>query len=165
MLTVDTHHIGGWVCPLCGDKYKEQYANVWDCADRQLEEFLEWCSQQSFYENTLFVIAGDHCSMDPEFYKDFPCDKHTGETVRKVYNAYINSERDPKCEKNRKFVTMDLFPTTLAAMGVEIEGDRLGLGTNLFSDRETLSEQYGYEYVFNELNKKSEFYNEKILYP
>ena len=28
---------------------------------------------------------------------------------------------------------MDLFPSILAAMGYEIEGNRLGLGTNLFS--------------------------------
>ena len=28
MLTVDTHHIGGWVCPLCRDDYEEQYGNV-----------------------------------------------------------------------------------------------------------------------------------------
>ena len=36
---------------------------------------------------------------------------------------------------------MDLFPTTLGALGAQIEGERLGLGTNLFSNRETLSEE------------------------
>ena len=38
---------------------------------------------------------------------------------------------------------MDLFQTTLAAMGTKIDGDRLGLGTNLYSDKETLAERYG----------------------
>ena len=35
---------------------------------------------------------------------------------------------------------MDMFPTTLASLGAVIDGDRLGLGTNLFSDKPTLAE-------------------------
>ena len=56
-----------------------------------------------------------------------------------------------------------MFPTTLAAMGVEIEGERLGLGTNLFSDRMTLAEQYGRETFESEIRKKSDFYNVQFL--
>lgn len=37
---------------------------------------------------------------------------------------------------------MDLFPTTLVAMGAKFKGDRLGIGTNLFSDKKTLTEKY-----------------------
>ena len=59
---------------------------------------------------------------------------------------------------------MDLFPTTLAAMGVEIEGDRLGLGTNLFSDRDTILDEFGQEEVISQLNMKSEFYDNELLY-
>ena len=58
---------------------------------------------------------------------------------------------------------MDFFPTVLAAMGARIEGERLGLGTNLFSDVPTLSEEMGYERFFEELNKKSIFYDQKLL--
>ena len=42
---------------------------------------------------------------------------------------------------------MDMFPTTLAVLGVDIDGDRLGLGANLYADKETLAEKYGYEYI------------------
>ena len=59
--------------------------------------------------------------------------------------------------------SFDIFPTTLSALGATWEGDRLGLGTNLFSDEKTIFEEYGYEYVNNELKKKSSFYNKKIL--
>ena len=52
---------------------------------------------------------------------------------------------------------MDNFPTTLAAMGVKIEGNRLGLGTNLFSEELTLMESVGEEELKAELKKKSEF--------
>jgi phosphoglycerol transferase len=60
---------------------------------------------------------------------------------------------------------MDFFPTILASIGVSIEGDRLGLGTNLFSERKTLLEEYGYNYLYQELRKKSNFYNQELLYP
>ena len=59
---------------------------------------------------------------------------------------------------------MDLFPTTLASMGAKIEGDILGIGTNLFSDKQTLAEIYGIEKLREELTKNSQFYNKKILY-
>lgn len=165
MLTVDTHHQDGFVCELCQNNYAGQYENVWACASRQLDEFLNWIKQQDFYENTTVVITGDHCSMDTDFYSDIVYNKHEGATERKVYNAFINSAVEPMKEKNRKFTTLDIFPSILAGLGARIDGDRLGLGTNLFSDRETLSEEYGYDIFFQELNKKSSFYNNQILYP
>ena len=164
MLTVDTHHISGYVCEFCENEHDVQYGNVWSCASRQLNDFVEWIKAQDFYENTTVVICGDHCSMDPNFYGELKYDKHHGETTRKVYNAIINAPIEPVKEKNRLFTTMDMFPTVLASLGVEIQGDRLNLGTNLFSEKETLAEQYGYEYLFEELNKKSVFYNKELLY-
>ena len=68
-----------------------------------------------------------------------------------------------KYNKNREFSTLDMFPTTLASLGVKIKGDRLGLGTNLFSGKETLIEKYGYDYVNEEVLKEAEFYNNKLL--
>ena len=65
---------------------------------------------------------------------------------------------------HRKFSTMDMFPTILDSIGIKIEGNRLGLGTNLFSEEKTLAELYGYDYLFQELKKKSNFYNKKLLF-
>ena len=50
MLTVDTHHVSGYVCDLCGKKYNEQTANVVSCADKQLGNFIEWCKKQEFFK-------------------------------------------------------------------------------------------------------------------
>ena len=44
-----------------------------------------------------------------------------------------------------------------------MEGERLGLGTNLFSGEPTLIEKYGYEYVHDELEKRSIYYNKHLL--
>ena len=57
---------------------------------------------------------------------------------------------------------MDLFPTTLASLGVKIEGNRLGLGTNLFSDTPTLMEKLGIEQFNLEVSKRSSYYDDKI---
>lgn len=65
--------------------------------------------------------------------------------------------------KNRLFTTMDMYPTTLTALGADIDGDRLGMGTNLCSDKKTILERYGYEYINKELQKKSKFYDNYIL--
>ena len=70
--------------------------------------------------------------------------------------------------KNRVFTSLDIFPTTLAAMGFEIEGDRLGLGTNLFSSRPTLCEEYGegkagYDIFDEEVKKNSDYYRENFI--
>lgn len=160
MLTVDTHHVGGYKCELCGDEYSENYENVFSCASKQAAEFVEWLSEQDFFENTTIVITGDHCSMDAEYMSRNISDDYE----RRIYNCFINSAAEPVKEKERVFSQFDMFPTTLAAMGVKIEGDRLGLGVNLFSKSKTLAEKYGFE-VFNEyLQQKSKMYDSEFLY-
>ncbi len=165
LLTVDTHQPDGYVCSLCGNEQDSQYGNVWSCASRQVAEFVSWVEEQDFYPNTTVVILGDHCSMNKNFYGFYTADKHHGSTVRKVYNAFLNPVKEPVAEKYRMFTTMDFFPSILSSLGAKIPGGRLGLGTDLFSGDSTLAEQFGYEELFYELNQKSKFYNEVILYP
>ena len=45
-------------------------------------------------------------------------------------------------------------------MGAQIEGDRLGLGTNLFSDKPTLLDEYGYTALRKMMDRQSEVYYE-----
>ena len=156
MLTVDTHHIGGYKCDLCVDEHEEQYENVISCGSRQVYKFVQWIMGQDFYENTTIVITGDHCSMDKGYFS-----RNVDEGYqRHVYNCFINAAASPFTTQNRQFCAMDMFPTTLAAMGCTIEGERLGLGTNLFSGRRTLMEEMGYTKLCTELSKKSEYYSE-----
>ena len=150
-LTVDTHFEDGYVCDKCDDRFgNNQYANVMACSSKQVAEFVEWVQQQDFYENTTIVISGDHPTMDSDF-----CEDVDESYTRKVYTAYINGGKS-ELSNARNYTTMDAFPTTLAAIGVEIEGNRLGLGTNLFSSEQTLTERFGIEKEEKELNKQSE---------
>ena len=153
LLTADTHFEDGYVCELCGTEYGDnQYANVLACSSNQVSEFVSWIQQQDFYDNTTIVISGDHLTMDSDFCEDIDSDYD-----RKVYTAYINSAVEPENpEQKREYSTFDNFPTTLASLGVQIQGERLGLGTNLFSGEKTLIEQYGVDQMNNELMKKSD---------
>ncbi len=152
MLTVDTHFEDGWKCKDCPDTFEgNKYANVMSCSSSKVAELIDWIQQQPWYENTTIVVTGDHPTMDSDFCKDVP------ETyARKVYTAYINSAVEPEMNEYREFTTFDDFPTILASIGAKIDGEKLGLGTNLFSSELTLSEEYGNTVLAEEVQKNSE---------
>ena len=54
-----------------------------------------------------------------------------------------------------------MFPTTLASLDAQIQGDKLGLGVNLFSSRETLTESFGQERIQTEMSSRLEFFQSK----
>ena len=158
MLTVDTHHIGGYQCAYCQGEYEESYEQSISCSSRQVLEFVRWLQAQPFYENTTVIITGDHLSMDNGYFQ-----RNVDEGYqRMVYNCILNSAAESGHTQNREYCAVDLFPTTLAAMGCTIEGDRLGLGTNLFSNLPTLAERWGYEKFNSELSKASDYYIENF---
>ncbi|MDD6422706.1 MAG: sulfatase-like hydrolase/transferase, partial [Intestinibaculum porci] len=149
MLTVDTHFPTGYWDRNCRSQFPTKYENVMACSSRQVSAFIKWCQTQSWYKDTTIVISGDHPTMNATIQKGTPWDQ------RLVYTCYINSAVKRDSITRRNFSTQDNFPTTLAAMGVQIQGNRLGLGTNLFSNEKTLLEKYGFNYVDNELKKRS----------
>ena len=157
LLTVDTHHSEGYICELCDAEYKEQYANVISCADKQITEFLGWLEEQTWYEDTIIVLQGDHRSMNSNFWDDLP-EKYD----RGIYNCFVNTDKIVKSEQ-KIATTLDMFPTTLSAMGVEIPGDRLGLGTDLFSETLTLAEEMGKWNFYRETSKYSKYYNNEFI--
>ena len=153
MLTVDTHYPDGYTCRLCKDTYESSYANAIACSDVQVSSFLDWCREQDWYADTVIVVSGDHPTM-----ASF-CDGAPADYVRKVYTAYLNPAKEPQRDEWREYATVDNFPTTLSAMGADIEGGRLGLGCDLFSSEDTLTEQYGREKIDEELSRTSEWMN------
>lgn len=159
LLTADTHFEDGYLSKNAEQKYDTQYENVFAYSSKSVCKFIEWIKEQDFYDNTTIVVVGDHLGMQSEFY-----DKHLeNEYIRTVYNTFINPAIPEANSKNRLFSTLDIFPTVLASIGAKIEGERLGLGTNLFSGKETLMEQIGYDKLCNELAKRSTYYNKFLL--
>lgn len=157
MLTVATHFEDGYKCDQCDEEQygDDHYGMVIDCASDRVTEFVNWIKQQPFYENTTVILSGDHLTMDSDF-----CENIDKDYQRSTYNAILNSPITPVKEKNRVFTTMDMFPTTVASLGAVIDGDRLGLGTNLFSGKETLAEQLGFDELNHQLSMSSHFFDE-----
>jgi phosphoglycerol transferase len=153
LITIDTHFIDGFVSDYSETKYKVRYENAYSTTSKLISEFINWLKAQDYYDNTTIVIAGDHLTMQSNIFKD----KKT--TNRYVYNCIINP-RDKVANYNNRIITaLDSYPTIVYSIGGNIEGNRLGLGVNLFSNQKTLSEKYNFEYIFKELKKKSKFYD------
>lgn len=153
LLTVDSHFQDGYTDPTCPQLYDVAYANALNCSDTIVSNFINWIQQQDFYENTTILVTGDHLTMNSEF--------GSVQEDRSLYHTIINGENLGE-SKARMFSAVDWFPTSLHLLGADIEGDRLGFGTNLFSDKPTYLEQFGFEF-FNELGKKSDYYTNNIL--
>lgn len=157
MLTADTHFPNGYLCEDCGNEFEQQYENVIACSSKRVYEFVRWLQAQPFYENTTIVITGDHATMDNAYISK----NVEPDYMRSQYNCFINAVSTPEVTQNRASTVFDMFPTTLAAMGCTMDGDRLGLGTNLYSRRETVLETYGSrELLSHQLAQNSVYYTD-----
>ncbi|WP_438716818.1 LTA synthase family protein [Enterococcus sp. AZ109] len=158
MLTADTHFEDGLMTENTPQIFDDQYSNVIHYADGMVREFIEWIKIQPFFENTTIIVCGDHLTMDSDFFVDVSEDYE-----RSVFNLILNSGKNDFNNKNRLFSAVDMYPTTLAALGAEIPNDRLGLGTNLFSNSKTIIEELGYDELYTELSKRSKYYENNII--
>ena len=147
LMTLDTHVPNGYLCPDCPDAFEDPYENVYACASAQAAAFVRWLQEQPFYENTTVIICGDHLTMDNAYIQRSGLEN----ARRRVYNCVINGMAQTDNTKNRIFTPMDMYPTTLAALGCRIEGERLGLGTNLYSNVPTLAEKMGVDTLNREI--------------
>ena len=162
METADTHAPEGYLSPNAEKKFPDQYSNTIYYSQAEAVKFIRWIQSQPFYDNTTIFIIGDHLTMAScisEKVKDYQ---------RTCFNLVLNPAEDlrnlPESRfRNRQWASFDMFPTMLAGIGVGIDSNRLGIGTNLFSDEKTLFETYGVDEVNDSLTQKSEFYNKNIL--
>ena len=161
MLTVATHFEDGYKCDECDEKQygDDHYGMVIDCSSSRVSEFIDWIKEQPFYENTTIILSGDHLTMDAAYSDSVDEDFH-----RTDFNVIINAAVEAENPHDRVFCALDLFPTTLAALGVEIPGNRLGLGANLFSDEPTLCESMGTEELADQIKQTNNYYNKHFLY-
>jgi len=155
--TIDAHSPNGYVCEHCEDFYEDEYYNVVRCQSKLIYNFVEWCKTQDWYLNTTIIIVGDHPTMAESHLENIDEDYE-----RTTYNCFINAKASINNTKNRLFTRMDMYPTILAALGFEIEGNKLALGTNLFSDICTNTEDYGIDFIRTETAKRNKEFEEYI---
>ena len=145
-----THHFEVSECTYQFGKQKN-IENVISCADHQISQFIAWIQQQSFYKDSVVVVLGDHLTMNKRFTKDMD---------RKPLNIFINSPQKTARSKNRIFTPFDIYPTIIESMGIDISGHRLGLGTSLYSNIPTLTEEkISVQEMDVDVRKKSKLYD------
>jgi len=159
MATIDTHF--GNATPNSQKLFPTETENTIYHASSMAGQFLEWVRKQPFGENTTVVFIGDHLMMkvggrkDPAsrtFFRDAPINS------RFMFNAFVNARKKAP-DRMRHFTQVDIFPTLVESLGYEIKGGRLGLGTSLFSGRETLLEALGTDELDSQLRKKNLLYD------
>lgn len=168
ILTVDTHYPKGYLCDLCDMKNydpRHPMKSIIPCSDRQINDFINWAKEQDWYENTTIVITGDHLFMQPlngfNTFDELSVSEFVAPSQKRQWvDIFINSRVKPSKEKFRKFSSYDMYPSILASLGCKIEGDRLGFGVSLFSDKKTLYEIYGEKIINDEISKKTVEYEE-----
>ena len=163
MLTVDTHFPDGYKCGLCQENHTEKIENVFECADRQLESFIEWAKTQSWFNNTTIVITGDHNYLDALLNNFITRNSDLGKKEISESRRFLDIIINPVPELNgvnqiRKFSSFDVMPTVLEALGNKIEGKGIYLGRSLFSEEPTLVEKYDALFVENETMTKNTVY-------
>ncbi|MGV9189335.1 sulfatase-like hydrolase/transferase [Arcanobacterium canis] len=155
----DTHFPDGYLSPKMKERpFKTQYENVIYYSQEQTVKLVEWIQSQPWAQDTTIVITGDHRSMDKNFFKTWDKD-YNRTVVNVILNPVQGTNLPPSITQNRLYGSYDFYPTILAAIGAHIEGERLGLGTNLFSGVPTLLEKDGVAHLNEEFAKRSNFYD------
>lgn len=148
--TIDTHSPDGFYDPDCikiteENNKDERLKAAARCVSREVKKFVDTLKTKNFYDNTSIVIFGDHLFMGTRLVKGF--------NDRKWVNIFINPAKTPVTEEKRLFSDIDMFPTILSSINFTIDGDRLGLGTDLFSNKKTLVERIGLDSLNKEIKK------------
>ncbi|MFQ7171670.1 MAG: hypothetical protein ACLRQF_05930 [Thomasclavelia ramosa] len=122
MATIDCHTTDGIKCSLCPNTYSNRYENIYACQSKQVNNFISWCKEQSWFANTTIVLVGDHNTMAVKYTKDIPADY-----VRTTYNCFINSKvsRNTKTDSS----VIECFQI-ITAMGFKVDGNN-SFSTNL----------------------------------
>ncbi|SMP40156.1 phosphoglycerol transferase [Fibrobacter sp. UWB10] len=150
--TIDTHAPSGLYDPDCikinDEKNEDERLKASArCVSRELNKFLDTLRTKAFYGNTSIVVFGDHLFPGNRLVK--------GATDRKWVNFFINPSKVPVSNENRLYSDIDMFPTILSSINFNIDGERLGFGTDLFGGKKTLIECIGLDSLNKEIRKMS----------
>jgi phosphoglycerol transferase len=151
LLTVDTHHPEGHVSKYCARRGVQSFEELVKCTSDQIKEFVTFMKQNDYLTDTNVVIIGDHLAMNNSVSQ-----KLNAAPERHIFNSFI-SDMQPK--RNREeIVHFDLFPTILEFIGIDVVGNRLGLGFSGFHGLEDQPSSNRLEEMENSLLNSSDTY-------
>lgn len=119
-----------------------------ECSAWLARDLIERLETEGLLDNTLVVVLSDHLTMRVSVWDQL--------TALDRDNTLIMLGDDIQPQRIRRDATMlDVFPTLLDALGFHLDGGRAGLGTSLFSDRQTLVEAHGIEILNERLQEET----------
>ena len=161
MTTIDTHQPYGYLDDSCKAVLKEidivvnepnHFPEALRCASIQLETFVNWMKEQSWFENTVVFVMGDHVQPNLSSKAGIP----QSDTLYWT-NFVINTRLDSGIayQRGRIYSSLDMFPTILESMGYELENHAVALGRSLYDSSPTLLEKYGRKTMDSLLRERS----------
>ena len=150
--TLDTHFPNGYVNEGCSVKYGDTRDSI-KCSEKIIYDFVRWCQQQDFWDNTIIVLVGDHLMMTSSDIADL-LDEYP---KREIYNVVL--EKNSEAKTIFKPYSMLDWSATVADKAGIISSDNFGLGISLFRKEKTLIEKLGAINFEEELLKNSSMYN------
>lgn len=160
MLTVDTHQPEGFLDDSCVAQFnvnEGKLPRVLRCTSRQLFDFLQWAKKQSWYNNTVISVMGDHAMpmLSPK--------ANVSSTDSLYWINFIVNSKIQGPVRERRYSSLDVFPTLLESMGFVLENRGIALGRSLYSDSLTMLELYGHHTLDSLLRVRSIQYD-KFLF-
>ena len=149
LFSLDTHTPSHYIDPQCPQKFHD-IRDAYLCTDSIVNEFIGWLKTTPYWQNTTVVILGDHLLPTRMYTKGHP--------KRRVLNVFLNLPEDLKISSNRNISGLDIAPTLLESVGINLPAHAFGLGRSLFAEEPTLFETFGKD-INLKLIQNSEIYN------
>lgn len=140
ILTVGPHGPLGYLSKACRtggrNAVTENILEAVKCTANDVAGLVAFIQTNVDMDNTLLVLLSDHLAHDNNV---------TGQLnrfERRNTAMFIGTGLVPQVI-SKEGSMLDIFPTLLDVLGVEMHGHRAGLGVSLFSDNPTLLAQFG----------------------
>ncbi|MBE0400395.1 sulfatase-like hydrolase/transferase [Halomonas sp. FME1] len=118
------------------------------CSAWLARSFIERLEAEGLLDNTLVMVLSDHLTMRVSVWDQLTAMDRDNTLI--MFGEGIEPRRI-----RRDATTLDIFPTLLDALGFNLAEQRAGLGTSLFSDKQTLVEIHGIEVINQRLREET----------
>lgn len=126
LLTMDTHNPHGFYSPYCLSDGAGDFEGIVSCSSDQIAAFVADARRQGLLKDTTVVVIGDHLAVPNPAWEEL---QRAGD-ARRIFNLFL---ADDLPEANRsELLPFDLYPSLLELVGMDVVGDRLGLGYSAF---------------------------------
>ena len=127
LLTLDTHNPFAFLSPACAREGARDFDGIVACSAGQIAGFLGHAKERGYFADTTFVVIGDHLAMPNPALEQLEASPQRG-----IFNLVLGD--DLPRPNAAEIMPFDWFPTLVELAGIDVAGDRLGLGYSAVGD-------------------------------